>query len=424
MTSQSPSAEARITNALQNYKAEYEQKHPESKKAFERAQKVLPAGSTRSVLVSEPFPLVVQSAQGPNFTTVDGLEYVDFVSDYSAGIYGHSHPVIHDAVNQALATGFSLGGITQKEAELAEILTRRFPSLEKVRFCNSGTEANTFAIATAMAYTKKKKIMVFDNGYHGGTLSFGSPDNPMNLPHRFVLGKYNSVEETRPLIEDDIAAILIEPMQAAGGMRPATPEFLSFLRQAADRVDAILIFDEVVTSRLHYHGLQGAWGITPDMTTVGKYLGGGFPFGAFGGSARIMDLFDSPDKSTSLHHSGTFNNNIFTMTAAVAASKLITQAELERLNQMGNGFREWASEILRERGVESMSFSGYGSAIGVHFSGDDAEALRDCFYFSLIACGVSIGRRGFMSLNLAHDESSMERLRAAVSSFLDEGLML
>lgn len=136
----------------------YEASHTLSKKVFERAQQVLPSGSTRSVLVSEPFPMVVKLAKQSHITTVDGLTFEDFVSDFSAGIYGHSHPVIQDAVQQALSTGFSLGAITEKEAELAEILTHRFPSYEKVRFCNSGTEANTFALATAIAYTQRKKV--------------------------------------------------------------------------------------------------------------------------------------------------------------------------------------------------------------------------------------------------------------------------
>lgn len=160
MDSDSSSPSTTVQAKLKTLIQKYEQTHPKSKKAFERAHKVLPAGSTRSVLVSSPFPMVVQSAQGATFTTVDGVTFEDFVSDYSAGIYGHSHPVIHDAVQQALSTGFSLGGITEKEAELAEILIDRFPSLNKVRFCNSGSEANTFAIATAMAYTQRKKVGV------------------------------------------------------------------------------------------------------------------------------------------------------------------------------------------------------------------------------------------------------------------------
>lgn len=260
--------------------------------------------------------------------------------------------------------------------------------------------------------------MVFENGYHGGTLSFGVKNNPMNLPHDFVIGKYNDIAATEPLIQD-LAAILVEPLQAAGGMHPAKPEFLAFLRKAASDTGAVLIFDEVVTSRLHYNGLQGYLQIVPDMTTVGKYIGGGFPFGAFGGSTAIMDRFDSKDKSIALTHSGTFNNNIFTMTAAVAAAQLITAKELDKLNTMGDTFLRQVNIGLLNLGIEFMSFTGYGSAIGVHFTGPDAEDLMNCFYFFMIERGVMIGRRGFMSLNLLHTQASVDRLLDGVSAFID-----
>lgn len=241
----------------------------------------------------------------------------------------------------------------------------------------------------------------------------------MNLPHEFVIATYNNIEETRPLLTTEIAAILVEPLQAAGGMRLANPEFLRFLREAATSIGAVLIFDEVVTSRLHYHGIQGAMNIKPDMTTVGKYIGGGFPFGAFGGSSKIMDRFDSPDQTVSIHHSGTFNNNIFTMTAAVAAAKLITPKELERLNRLGDRFREQANILIQNAGFDCMSFTGYGSAIGIHFTGSEASALLDCLYFTLLDHGIAIGRRGFLSLNLMHTEASIDRLLHEVGRFLE-----
>ena len=246
-------------------------------------------------------------------------------------------------------------------------------------------------------------------------MNFGKADNPMNLPHQFVIGKYNSIDETKPFITHELAAILVEPMQSAGGMRPASREFLAFLRQAADEVGALLIFDEVVTTRLHYHGLQGALDIQPDMTTVGKYLGGGLPFGAFGGRAEIMDQYDI---SGALSHSGTFNNNVFTMTAAVAAAKLITEPEIERLNRLGTRLRERANEMAQGAGLTRLYFTGYGSAVGVHSTGDEASLLLDSFYFSMLSQGIFIGRRGFIALNLMHGEESVVRFLGAVRVFL------
>lgn len=234
-----------------------------------------------------------------------------------------------------------------------------------------------------------------------------------------MVGKYNDIEGTQPLIDERIGAILIEPMQAAGGMRPSSRPFLSFLREAATRVGAVLIFDEVVTSRFHFHGLQGEWNVIPDMTTLGKYIGGGFSFGAFGGCLEIMNLFD-PTHTPSLSHSGTFNNNIFTMTAAVAASELVTEESLARINELGARIRHRGNEMVQQAGFTEMQFTGYGSAVGVHFHGDEGLTLRDAFYFYLLQHGMLIGRRGFLSLNLLHTDVLVESLLGVVRGFIEE----
>ncbi|TVY69910.1 putative aminotransferase [Fusarium oxysporum f. sp. cubense] len=225
----------------------------------------------------------MEGRQGPYLYSVDKREYLDFVSDYSAAFYGHSNPAITEAISSALSTGFSLGSVTRKECHLGERIKRRFPSMERVRFCNSGNEANTYALVTATEFTGRTKILVFDNGYHGDNLNFGSGDNKLNLPHDFIFGTYNNIEANQKHTSSDPAAIIVEPMLSAGGQIPVTREFLSFLRKTADVTGAVLIFDEVVTSRLHINGLQGFHKIMPDMTTLGKYIGGGLPFGAFGG---------------------------------------------------------------------------------------------------------------------------------------------
>ncbi|GKZ21499.1 hypothetical protein AbraIFM66951_006682 [Aspergillus brasiliensis] len=412
-----------IYTTLQQLRNEYIAANPLSKAAFERARKVLPAGNTRSVLSSDPFPLTIQAGYDAYVRSLDGQEYIDFVSDFTAGLYGHSHPHIQQAITDALATGFSLGGVIEKEARLGEILQTRFKSIEQVRYCNSGTEANTFALATAKAFTGRNKILVFESGYHGGTISFhGTTGNPMNLPHEFVIGTFDNIEDTRPLIDDTLAAILVEPMQMAGGVRPASLEFLQFLRESATVVGAVLIFDEVVTSRLHYHGLQGAHQVWPDMTTLGKYLGGGFSFGAFGGRADIMGQFDPvvQGNSSVLHHSGTFNNNVFTMTAAVAAAELVTEPALAELNRLGDYLRSEGNKILQQAGIRNMVFTGYGSTTGIGFLGEDGPAARDVFYFTLLQQGVLIGRRGFLCLNLAHTQAQVQSFLMALKDFVAE----
>ncbi|KAK8088443.1 hypothetical protein PG997_003404 [Apiospora hydei] len=400
--------------------ADFAAQNPSSLAAHQQAQTALAGGNTRAVLHGDPFPLYIESGRGPHLCSLDGREYLDLVSDYSAALFGHSNPVLADAVARAASSvGFNLGGATRRETELARRVQARFPSIERVRFCNSGTEANTFALAAAMEFTKRTKILVFDNGYHGGTLSFGSRTNPLNLPHDFIFGTYNDIDATRAVLAttttdgDVLAAILVEPMLAAGGQVPARRDFLAFLRRAATETGALLVFDEVVTSRLHYRGLQGHHGVRPDMTTLGKYLGGGLPFGAFGGRADIMG-------SRRLAYSGTFNNNVFTMTAALAAADLVTEPEIDRINALSDGIRDGIAALCSQFGFSGLKATGFGSAVGLHFSGPHASVLRECFFFDMLQQGIYVGRRGFVYLNLTHTARHSEQFLVTVEKFLAE----
>ncbi|KAJ5753692.1 uncharacterized protein N7511_007845 [Penicillium nucicola] len=410
-----------LNKELNTLIAKYVEQNPGSEKAYDRARQSLPNGSTRSVLASHPFPLSVKSAQGSCLTSVDDKVYVDYVSDFTAGLFGHSNPILQQAISQAATNGFSLGAVTGLEAELAESLKARFSSIDLVRFCNSGTEANTYALGAALAHTGRKKVLVFDRGYHGGTLNFDSEPNPLNIPHEYVIGAYDDIERTRTVLDFEIGAILVEPMQCSGGMRPASEEFLRFLREVANTLGAVLIFDEVVTSRLDYHGVQGKFSIRPDMTTLGKYIGGGMPFGAFGGRKEIMGQFD-PQSGTSkqLSHSGTFNNNIFSMSAAVAASKIVTKEAIDNINMLGEKARLGINAILQGEGKDDKVLAvGCGSCVGLHFAGPDADVLRELCYFHNILQGLWIGRRGFLAFNFAHTEVDVDKLLASFTSYVD-----
>lgn len=262
------------------------------------------------------------------------------------------------------------------------------------------------------------QILVFTRGYHGSTLTFPIGHSPQtNLPHEFVVAEYNDIESTRRLLRDDIGAVIVEPLQSAGGVIPATHEFLRFLREAATSVNAVLIFDEVVTSRLDYHGLQGWYGITPDMTTLGKWIGGGFSFGCFGGRREIMEQFD-PSKPGFLAHSGTFNNNVFTMTAGIAGLQVVTADEIARMNAMGDRLRDGVNKIMAEAGLESrFGAQGFGSIVGIRVLGTDSETLRDVFYFEMLKKKIVVGRRGFVALNLMHNEAHIDEYLDAVKQF-------
>ncbi|KAJ6256177.1 hypothetical protein Dda_9012 [Drechslerella dactyloides] len=260
-----------------------------------------------------------------------------------------------------------------------------------------------YALATALVFTGRKKILAFDRGYHGGTISFPDKGNPLNLPHDFIVGKFDNIEGTQPNISNELAAIIVEPLQCAGGVRPASKEFLAYLRKAAN---------------------EGLMGVIPDMTVVGKYMGGGFPFGAFGGRDNIMNLYDPyiQGPENSLFHSGTFNGNIFTLNAAIAASKLVTPEALLRLNNLGDRLRISAQKIVQDSGLASITFTGHGSEIGVHFHGDEAATVRECFFYFLLKHGFMIGFRGFICLNLLHEDESVDGMLQCIQKFVNEYL--
>ncbi|KAH6698524.1 aminotransferase class-III [Leptodontidium sp. MPI-SDFR-AT-0119] len=413
---QLPNLTLSVQDHLQVQIDKFAEENPLSGEAIREASSAIPGGTTRAILLHTPFPPVFVGGKECFLKSVDGREYLDFVSEYCAGMFGHSHPRINEAIEGVLRAGHTLGGPTPKEGELAKAITKRFPSMDAIRFCNSGTEANTLALATALAYSQRKKILVFENGYHGGTLSF-SRHNPLLLPHQFVYGRYNDRERTR--VDIDVGAILIEPLQGAGGMVPSQNEFLKYLREEATRVGAVLIFDEVVSSRLYYGGMQEYYGVTPDMTTIGKHFGGGFSFGAFGGKKEIMSLY-APGAPRGLYHSGTWNNNVFTMTAGVVATDLLSRENIEKTNSLGDALRNGMQELVNsnEAARSLINFKGFGSVIGISFNGPSSVQLRDLFFFYLLNNGVYVGHRGFFALNLTHKQEHVDGVLDLFRAFL------
>jgi glutamate-1-semialdehyde 2,1-aminomutase len=388
------------------------------------------------VLFYDPFPLSIARGDGCRLWDADGHEYIDFLGEFTAGIYGHSDPDIRAAVLSALDSGIDLSGHNLVEAELARVICDRFRSIDLIRFTNSGTEANLMALAAATALTGRRKILVFRGGYHGGVLTFVREASPVNVPHEFLLSTYNDIEETARLIDGhagEIAAILVEPMLGSSGCIPGRPEFLRALRHGASDSGALLIFDEVMTSRLSPGGLQQALGIEPDLTTLGKYLGGGLSFGAFGGRQDVMEQFD-PRRPDALPHAGTFNNNVLSMAAGLAGlTRVFTPAAADRLNARGDALRSRLNVACQERGVQ-FQFTGIGSMMCAHPTdrpiGTAADApaaghsLRDLFFFDMLERGIYLARRGFMALSLPIGDVEMARLEAAVGDFLDTRLNL
>ena len=418
-----------VSAALAEAEERYRADNPKSLAQHRQACMAMPGGNTRASIHADPFPLTMARGEGARLWDLDGHEYADFLSEFTAGIYGHSHPAIRQAVEEALADGLNFGAHTETEARFAAAVCARFPSIELVRFTNSGTEANLMAVGAACAITGRPKILVFAGGYHGGVFYFRGHGSPLNAPFDFLVSRYNDLKAVEDLIRPcrtELAAILVEPMQGTTGCIPAERGFLAGLRALADDTGALLIFDEVMTSRLASGGLQQVHGILPDLTTLGKYLGGGMSFGAFGGRADIMEHFD-PRRPDAFQHAGTFNNNVLTMNAGlVGLTQVYTPERAHTLNEWGDRLRRRLNTIVQQHGL-AMQFTGLGSMMSVHMtdrpirSEEDAaagnDALRDLFWFDLVASGIWFAKRGMFALSIAIEDGDADKLADAVEDF-------
>jgi len=421
-----------IEAALAEAERRYAERNPASRGAMERARACLPGGNTRTVIFYPPFPIVVARSGGARLWDLDGHVYTDFLGEYTAGLFGHSDPVIKRAITDALEHGWVHGAHTEVEARFAETLCRRFPSLERVRFCNSGTEANLMALTTARVVTGRERIMAFKGGYHGGVLLYKRGASPQNAPFPVVLGSYNDADRTIDEIDrhaHELAAVILEPMQGSAGCIPADRAFLQSVRDACTRYGIVLIFDEVMTSRLGPSGLQEMMGVRSDLTTLGKYVGGGLSFGAFGGRADLMDRYD-PRRPDCLAHAGTFNNNALTMAAGFAGmSEVYTPARAEALTRMGDSFRDRLNACARKRDV-AVQVTGIGSMMTVHFhdkpirSVEGAEMtdplMRALFHLEMLGRSQYVTRRGMINLSLPMTETDLDGFLSAFDGFLEE----
>jgi len=406
-------------------------RNPESARLHDEARRFLPGGHTRTILAHEPFALTFVRGEAAVLTDADGHGYIDLLGDYTAGLLGHGERRVLDAVDRALRELASVGGIHPREAQLAGLMCRRF-ALDRVRFTNSGTEANLMAITAARRFTGRPKVLVFHGGYHGGVLFFSDGVAPWNAPYPFVVGAYNDLAGTTTLIDehaDDLAAVLVEPMLGSGGCIPAAPEFLGGVFDAARSAGAVCIADEVMTSRHGRSGLAALLGATPDIRTFGKYIGGGFSFGAFGGTAELLDQFDG-SRPGSIPHAGTFNNNVATMAAGcVVLGKLYTADTAEAHTVRGERFRAEVAEVIGRHRLP-VSVSGYGSMLALHAlpaaPADGVESarrdpeLQELLFLGLFERGIYTAPRGMVNLSLPLTDAQLETALAALDDALSE----
>jgi glutamate-1-semialdehyde 2,1-aminomutase len=357
-------------------------------------------------------------------------EYLNLVGDFAAGVYGHQCEPIQRAVLETLRSGMSLSGPNMHEVEFAEFISRRIPSMEQLRFCNSGSEACLFAAQLARHATQRPAVLVFNGCYHGGFMSYGAKDPPLSVPLPLVKATYNDVQGTRSALNahaSALAAVIVEPMMGSAGCIPATAEFLAMLREETQRIGALLIFDEVMTSRLAPGGVQELHRIKPDLTTLGKFWGGGFAFGAFGGSRPAMQHLDLRAGGT-LSQGGTFNNNVMVMTAGlVGARDVYTPDACRRLNALGDTLREQLNDLGRSQGL-GFQATGIGGVLTIHWHGERItdprqveaadSAKRRLFHLELMEHGFYLARRGMINLGLPIRESDIARFVQATREFL------
>ena len=421
-----------IADAVERYRA----RHPQSASLFAQAQLSMPGGNTRSALYWDPFPLYVDRSWDARLRDVDGHDYIDFLGEYTAGLYGHGSDVLRDAVSDALVSGVSNAAPAKNDTQLADLICGRFPAVDKVRFCNSGTEATLYALALARRHTGRGKFIAFNGAYHGGVFIFADGVHPMNAPFDWTVCRYNDVESARATIRSigsELAAVIVEPMMSNGGCIPADTGFLQALREECSAVGGLLIFDEIVTSRMGPAGVQGLSGVNPDLTTFGKYIGGGFSFGAFGGKAEILDLMD-PRRPDSLPHAGTFNNNVFSMTVgARAMANLFTPERASRLFEDGETLRRRLNAAMKQGGGLAQ-FTGLGSTMNIHFVNGTISCPEDCrseprelfrlFHLDMLEAGIYLAPRGQINLSLPMVDVDFDRLVAAIADWLDRRRLL
>lgn len=421
-----------------------------------RAEQVYPGGTTRGQTYYAPYPVYVARAEGCRVIDVDGAERIDFLNNYTVQFSGHSHPDIVAAVQRQAARGMCFTMPSELDIELAEMTIGRAESFEHLRFANTGTEAVMHAIKGARAYTGRPKIAKCEGVYHGAydfaEVSLDSnpqlwgQDKPQSIGHTHgvpdgvksdvVVLPFNDVAASERILEEnagDLAGVLFDAVPSRCGGIPASPDYIKMLKAFTRAHDAVLILDEVVTWRLHHGGAQTLYGVEPDMTTLGKVIGGGMPIGAIAGREEVMRVFDSSAGKALCSHSGTFAGNPVSMAAGIAAMNLLTPEAIERLNGLGERARAGLREAFRRANIDGQ-VTGEGSLILMHFSPEPlgdyratwrahtdhrAQMLEDLFR-RLLNRGVLFSTWGLGCLSTPMGEAEVDHLADAVWASLQD----
>lgn len=400
---------------------------------YAAARRLMPGGvnsPVRACLRTGVAPRFVTAAKGSRIVDAEGVEYVDFVGSWGPAILGHAHPAVVAAVREACGQGLTFGAPTARETELAELVRALMPSMEKLRMVSSGTEAVMSAIRAARGFTRRDDVIKFAGCYHGhsdgmlvkagsGALTHGEPDSagvPADVARHTLVAEYNdlaSVEAIFAAHPDSVAAVIVEPVAANNGVIPPAPGFLAGLRELTTRHGALLVFDEVITGfRLALGGAQAYYGVTPDLSTLGKIVGGGLPAAVYGGRADVMAMV-SPEGP--VYQAGTLSGNPLATAAGIATLSILREDPgiYRRLAEKGAAL----AEGLRRAGRDRIKVTQVGSLLGIDWHGDDAGF--SAFYRHLLACGVYVAPSPCEAIFLsdAHTQEDLERMVRAAEGF-------
>ncbi len=420
---------------------------PASRRCAGEAAGYLPGGDSRSPLFHAPYPLAFEEGRGCRVVDLDGNELLDFTGNHSSLIHGYGHPLLLEAVADQLRKGTAFPGLTRPQLEFARQLCERVESLDLVRFTNSGSEATLQAVRAARAYTGRHLVAKIEGGYNGSwdevmvsthpsAEKAGDVERPAAVPaaeglaprveNDVLVLPFNEEAATRRLLEErgpSIAAVIVEPVLGSAGMIPADAQYLRALREITRRLGIVLVFDEVISFRVAYGGAQQLYGVSPDLTCLGKAIGGGLPLGVVGGRSDIMAVFDPSEQPPRVPHPGSYNANPLSLVAGSASLELLTQTEVDRLNRHGDALRSELRAAFAEAGL-AVEVTGLGSLFGVHFVLRPVKSYRDALrsdkdlrhrlFLGLIGEGVLIDPRGTGCLSTAIGKAELDAFVGAV----------
>ena len=422
----------------------YMEKFPASRERHEKLINYIPGGATRSLSYFKPYPIHIESGKAASVFTHEGHRLLDVTNAYGAIVHGHGDPDIVKAVQEGITKGSQYSTPTDGQYKLAKLLCERIPGFERVRFVNSGTEATMFALRAARAYTNRDKIIKMSGGFHGthdcvaastkrNVITAGIPKGMTEDMIEVPFNDFQALEKAVKENSDQLAAVIMEPFLGAGGIVLPAKGYLEHVRKVTQENSVLLIFDEIFSYRVNSGGCQKLYGVTPDLTTVGKVIGGGLPIGVFGGKEEIMNIFCHEKSAAPLYHSGTFNGYETLMQAGYAALSKYDEKAIAYVNSLGDRLQKGLLQSFKDNGLNIQS-NHIGSLLNIHFVNEpittseqvlkSEEQLHTLMHLSMLNKGVFTIPRGLFILSCAMTEYDIDFLIEKIDETFKELLPL